>query len=173
MSIQSCCRKVLVGHQTLARPCEKVHRKTSLMSSSLLLQQYLAWLVDLIWMVFEMGGKWPYSWCFVGCCFQDLFNIAGSILVQLLSSFFSICLVGIKVVHPYSSMDMTAAWKKLRCILSDRFDFHMTNSLSIAVHAFASCILLTFSVDETLLSTKVNLSTSFREPPFEKSLRKN
>ena len=27
-----------------------------------------------------MGGRWPYSWCLVGCCRQDLFNIARSIL---------------------------------------------------------------------------------------------
>ena len=27
------------------------------------------------WIVFVMGGKWPYSCCFVGCCPQDLFNI--------------------------------------------------------------------------------------------------
>ena len=30
--------------------------------------------------VFVMGGRWPYSWCFVGCCLQDLFKIARSIL---------------------------------------------------------------------------------------------
>ena len=35
----------------------------------------------LIWIDFEMGGRWPYSCCFTGCCFQDLFNIAHSILV--------------------------------------------------------------------------------------------
>ena len=23
-----------------------------------------------------MGGRWPYSFCFVGCCLQDLFKIA-------------------------------------------------------------------------------------------------
>ena len=44
------------------------------------------------------GGKWPYSCCFVGCCLQDFFNIACSILVQLPSSFFSIHLV-VYVVH--------------------------------------------------------------------------
>ena len=32
-------------------------------------------------MVLEMGGKWPYCNCFVGCCFQDLFKISHSILV--------------------------------------------------------------------------------------------
>ena len=34
-----------------------------------------------ILMVFVMGGKWPYSCCFVGYCLHDLFNIARSILV--------------------------------------------------------------------------------------------
>ena len=35
----------------------------------------------LIWMVCNMGGKWLYSCCFVGCYFQDLFKAACSILV--------------------------------------------------------------------------------------------
>ena len=34
-------------------------------------------------------------------------------------------------MHSYSSIDMTAAWKKLRFILSVRSDFHLTDSLSI------------------------------------------
>ena len=103
--------------------------------------------VHLIWMGLEMGGRWPYSHCFVGCCFQDLFNIACSILVQFPSSFFFIYLVSIHVVHPYSRIDMAAAWKKLRFILSDRSDFHMIDNLSIAVHDFTSHILMSFSVD--------------------------
>ena len=61
-------------------------------------------------------------------------------------------LVSVYVVHPYSSIDTTAAWKKLRFILSVRSDFHMTDSLSIAVHVFASYVLMSISVDETLLS---------------------
>ena len=56
------------------------NRSTSLMSSSLLHQQCPACLVPLTWIVFVMGGRWPYSWCFVWCCLQDLFNIARSIL---------------------------------------------------------------------------------------------
>ena len=51
-----------------------IHRSTSLMSSSLLPQQCPACLVHLTWIVFVMGGRWPYNWCFVGCCLQDLFN---------------------------------------------------------------------------------------------------
>ena len=37
--------------------------------------------VRLTWIVFVMVGRWPYSWCFVGSCLRDLFNIARSILV--------------------------------------------------------------------------------------------
>ena len=69
-------------------------------------------------------------------------------------------------MHPYSSIDTIAAWKKLRFILSVRSDFHMTYSLSIVVHAFASRMLMSVSVDETLLPRLVHLSTSFRELQF-------
>ena len=55
--------------------------------------------------------------------------------------------------------------KKIRFILSDRFDFHTIDDLSITVHAFASRILMSFSVDEMLLPMYLNLSTSLREPP--------
>ena len=58
---------------------------------------------------------------------------------------------------------MTATWKKLRLILLVRSDFHMMDSLSIAVHPFVSRMSMSFSVDETLLPRLVNLSTSFRE----------
>ena len=61
---------------------------------------------------------------------------------------------------------MTAAWKKLHFILLVRSDFHMTDSLLIAVHAFVSRLLTSFLVDETLLPREVNLSTSFKELPF-------
>ena len=88
-------------------------------SPSLFLEQCLVCFVGLIYMVLEMGGRWPYSCCFVGCCFQDLFNITRSILVQFPYSFFSIRLVNIHVRHPYSRIDTTVAWKKLHFILSD------------------------------------------------------
>ena len=90
-----------------------------------------------------MGSRWPYSCCFVGCYSQNLFNIFRNILVQLPSSFSSI--------HLVSSMDTTVAWKKLHFISSDRSDLHMTDSQSIAVHAFAGLVSMLFSVDETLL----------------------
>ena len=81
VSSHSCCMYVRAGRSVFARSYVGVHRSTSLMSSSLLLKQCPACLVRLTWMVFVMGGRWPYSWCLVGCCRQDLFNIARNILV--------------------------------------------------------------------------------------------
>ena len=60
---------------------------------------------------------------------------------------------------------MTAAWKKLRFILSVRSDFHIIASLLIAVHAFVSLVSMSFSVDSTLLPKYVNLSTSLSGVP--------
>ena len=81
VSSQSCCMYVRAGRPSFARPYVGVHRSTSLMNSFLLLQQSPACLIRLTWIVFVMGDKWPYSWRFVGCCLQDLFNIARSVLV--------------------------------------------------------------------------------------------
>ena len=52
------------------------YRKTLLMYSFSLLQQ---------WMVYKMGGKWPYSCYFVRCCSQDLFKTAHSIFRKRLT----------------------------------------------------------------------------------------
>ena len=81
VSSHSCCMYVWAGRPAFARQYAGVHRSTSLMSTSLLLQQCPACLVRLTWIVFVTGGKWPYSWCLLGCCRQLLFNIALNILV--------------------------------------------------------------------------------------------
>ena len=81
VSSHSCCMYVRAVCPAFAWPYAGVHRSTSLMSSSLLLQQCPACLVRLPSIVFVVGGRWPYSWCIVRCCRQDLFNIARSILV--------------------------------------------------------------------------------------------
>ena len=59
ISTQSCRVQVRAGRLAFAQPCKGVHRGTSLMSTSLLLQQCLACLVRLIFIVFVMGGRWP------------------------------------------------------------------------------------------------------------------
>ena len=84
---------VRIGRPAFARPYVGVHKSTTLMSSFLPLQQCPACLVRLTWIVFVMEGRWPYSWC---------------------------RFIRVHVVHPYSSIEATAAWKKLRFILSVR-----------------------------------------------------
>ena len=53
-----------------------------------------------------------------------------------------------------------------RFISSDRSDFHMINSLSTSVNAFARRILTSLSEDEILLPRYVSLSTRFRGRPL-------
>ena len=154
MSIQSCSRP------TLAYPWKGLRKRTSLMTSSLLLQQCPTCLVRLIWKVLGMGGKCPYSSYF----FWML--LPGCLLMQFPSSFFSVRLVSIYGVHLYSRINMTAAWKRLCFILSDKSDFPMIDDQSIAVYAFARRKLMSFSADEMLLLRYMNVSINFREPPF-------
>ena len=79
VSSHSCWMYVRAGRPAFARPWVGVHKSISLMSSSLLLQQCLACLVRLTWIVFVIEGRWPYSWCLVECYRQELFKIARSI----------------------------------------------------------------------------------------------
>ena len=81
ISSHNCYMYVWAGRPAFVWLYAGVHRSTSLMSSSLLHQQCPACLVRLAWIVFMMGGRWPYNWCLVWCCHQDLFNIARNILV--------------------------------------------------------------------------------------------
>ena len=67
VSSHSCWMYVRAGRPAFARPCVGIHKSTSLMSSSLLLQQCPACLVRLTWIVFVIGGRWPYSWCTRWC----------------------------------------------------------------------------------------------------------
>ena len=76
------------------------------------------------------------------------------------------------VVHPYSSIDTTAAWKKkLRFILSDRSDFHMTDSIPIASQALASRVLISFSTIE--MPPSPTCWSSNTPSIFSKSLESN
>ena len=57
VSSQSCCVYVLAGRPAFARPYVRVHRSTSLICSSLRLQQCPAYLVRLTWIVLVMEGR--------------------------------------------------------------------------------------------------------------------
>ena len=50
----------------LGRPYAGVHWRTSVMSSSLILQQCSACLIRQTLIFFVMGGRWPYRCCFGG-----------------------------------------------------------------------------------------------------------
>ena len=113
------------------------------MSLPLLLRQCIACLARLAWNVFKMGGRCPYSCCFVECYLQDLFNTARSILVQLPSGFLFLHQVGVHMMHPYSSMDTTSTWKKLHFIL---YDFYINDNLLMIIHAFVSHVLISLYI---------------------------
>ena len=95
VSAQSCCILLLAGRPTFARPCEGVHGSNSLMSSSLLHQQCPTFLFHLTLIVFVTGGRWPYSFCFVGCCRQDMITFWQIIIespnLKVIQSFFLLC----------------------------------------------------------------------------------
>ena len=67
-------------------------------------------------------------------------------------------------MHPYSSIDATAAWKKLRFILSIRSDFHIIDSLLIAVHAFVNLVSITELIKEKS-HNRDNLYLQITQPP--------
>ena len=105
--------------------------------------------------------KEPYCGCFVGCCFQDLFETARCILMNFLSGFFSDRFVKVYVVHPYNRSDTATTWKDFNFILSAILNVYMADNQSIAVHAFPMHLLTFLSVDEILLPRDVNWSTNF------------
>ena len=73
VSLQSWCMQVFADQPTLVHICIGFHERTSLMNSSLLLQQCPICLVHLTRMIREMGSKCPCNCYFVWCCFQNLF----------------------------------------------------------------------------------------------------
>ena len=81
ISSHSCWMYVRAGRPAFVRPCVGIHKSTSLMSSSLLLQQCPACLVHL---------TWPYSWCLVGCCCQDLFRMVCPIFTKIMLTLLSV-----------------------------------------------------------------------------------
>ena len=121
------------------------------MRSSLLLQQYPACFVRFIWTVLEIGGKWPYNCCSVGCCFQDSFNVARSILMQLLSSFFSTRFVNVHVEHPDNRIDTTNAWKKLHL-----YNIFGAEFLRWSIHYFWKTFQQQHTVFNSLRGTRIH-----------------
>ena len=74
VSSHSCCMYVRAGRPAFAWPYAGVHWSTSLMSSSLLLQQCPACLVRLTCIVFVAGGSWPCS-CILICTCPVIYSL--------------------------------------------------------------------------------------------------
>ena len=140
-------------------------RGISLISSPWLQQHSPACLVRLSWMTHAMGSKWPYSCCFVGCCFLDFFKTARRILVSSTSIFFpSVSLTSKWCIY---TVVPTRSQLGRNHILTERHNFRMINSLSIAHITFLMLIITSISVDEILLPRYVNCLTNFRCLPLE------
>ena len=116
VSSHSCWMYVRAGRPAFAWPCVGIHKSTSLMSSSLLLQQCPACLVRLTWIVFVIGGRWPYSWCLVGCCCQDLFRIARSMQqTEILPRSTRVStIVWLRTLSSYKAVGENAWWELLK-----------------------------------------------------------
>ena len=149
---------VFLGRLTL---CVGIHRRTSFINLSLLLHQCPAYQARLTWMVCEIGGKWPYSFCSVECCFQDFFKTVHNICSSHQT------FIKVQVVQPYSSTDKAQLRRIPILFLSD---FYMVVNRLIAIHALPICKLISLSVDEILLPRYVNWSANFRGLPFNKKI---
>ena len=86
------------------------------MSSSLLLQQCPGCLIRLTCIVFVMGEGVRIVGVYRGVVARTCSILLSTFLCNFRLVFFSSRLVSVQVVHPYSSIDTTAAWKKLRFI---------------------------------------------------------
>ena len=153
VSSHSCCMYVLAGHPAFARPYVGVHMSTSLMSSSLHLQQCPACLVRLTLIVFVMGGGAG------GRILGALWGVAARTCLILLVTFLCSCRLASSpavlfasnwCIHTVVSTRLLLG-RNCLFILSVRSDFHMTDSLSITIHAFVNRVSVSFSIDETLL----------------------
>ena len=119
------------GRPAFARPYVGVHRNTSLMSSSLLLQQCFACLVRLTWIVFEMGGRWPYSWCLVGCYLRT-FSI-------LLATF--LCNCRLTYIYIYISLCVLEVWLLLYILFpglynKTHFSYYIMRHLYLYIYIY-------------------------------------
>ena len=118
-------------------------------------------------MDFDNLGVSPQSSLFVGCDSHDLFRAALSILVQFPSRRFSMALVIVQVVDPYTNTDSTVALKKFLFNLSFKFDFQILFIAFSADQLFANLISRSFSVDDIQLPRYLKSFTLFISFPFK------
>ena len=74
------CRSANTSTSVRRSPLENIAYEFVLASPAVPHMSCLSYL-NGSWMVCEMGGRWPYNCCYVGCYFQDLLKIKCRILV--------------------------------------------------------------------------------------------
>ena len=116
------CWLANIGMSMCRSPWENMAYEFILTSSAMPCISYL------FSMVCEMWGNWLYRCCFGGCCFQNFFKTACSILVLCLSSFFSVSLASRWCNHTVV-LTQLQLWKKFHFILSERSSILMINNM--------------------------------------------
>ena len=111
---------------------------------------------SLSWIVCEVGIRCPYS-----CWFPEFAQKQHGAYLCSSHRVFSKHFVKVQVVQPYNSPDIATAWRNFCFILSERLNFHIRNNLSIVVHAFYECMLISLLVDGILLPRYTKWSTNF------------
>ena len=99
VSSQSCCMYVRAGRLAFEWPYVGFHWNTSLM-------------VCLTWIVFVMGGRWPYSCCFMGCCLQDIILLTAFLCNCRLA--FSPALLKYKHTHTFLTFNKFIITKEVK-----------------------------------------------------------
>ena len=109
VSVHSKWKLVFAHLPTLRCLCVGVHKRASLMCSSLLLLLCSVRIIYLMRMVCEKGDKWPYDCWFVGAAPWICLKLHAASLHRSNQTFFSNRLVKVFVVQPYSTTD--TAWQ--------------------------------------------------------------
>ena len=158
---------VRAGRPAFAWPYAGVHRSTSLMSSSLLLQQSSACLIRLTCIVFVMGGKWPYSWYLVGYCRQDLFNIALNKCLSpslSLSLHFSLCLSPTLSLSLFVSLPLFLPFSLYLYLYVSKYSY-----IYIYIYIYWNAYDLKFHVEGKILHCDLfNISTFYLYIPLNR-----
>ena len=92
--------------------CVGVHRRMSLMSISLLSEQWPACLAHFTWLIWEIRGKWLYSCCFEGTASR----ICSKLHTALSCSFHLAFFPGILLQSKWCNHTVVLIWLQLRRI---------------------------------------------------------
>ena len=151
------------------QPSSRVHRRASVLSSSLLLKPFPACLFRLIWIFCVLGGKSPHRYYFIGSCFQYMFKTTWVSLNKYrlaLTPSVSLKCNWCKVTIVLTSLQ----FGRITILLNQRSSFHKVNNLSIAAIVLPMGMLISLSFDDILLPRYMNRFANFRGLSFNEEI---